>query len=109
VSLTVSWSLVAERDRHYMRMLGTRGSGAIAPLGVYKEVETGQIIDVTPNVSLGRENLYTASYRQELTHFVAVARGEKDEPLPREQVQIMKVVEMAYRSVAEKREVGIDE
>jgi predicted dehydrogenase len=109
VSLTVSWSLVAERDRHYMRMLGTRGSGAIAPLGVYKEVETGQIIDVTPNVSLGRENLYTASYRQELTHFVAVARGEKKEPLPREQVQIMKVVEMAYRSVEEKREVGIDE
>jgi predicted dehydrogenase len=109
ISLTVSWSLVAERDRHYMRMLGTRGSGAISPLAVYKEVETGQIIDVTPNVSLGRENLYTASYRQELTHFVAVARGEKEEPLPREQVQIMKVVEMAYRSVEEKREVSIDE
>jgi predicted dehydrogenase len=109
VSLTVSWSLVAERDRHYMRMLGTRGSGAIAPLGVYKEVETGQIIDVTPSITLARENLYTASYRQELTHFVAVARGEKQEPLPREQVQIMKVVQMAYRSAAEKREVSIDE
>jgi predicted dehydrogenase len=109
ISLTVSWSLVAERDRHYMRMLGTRGSGAISPLAVYKEVETGQIIDVTPNVSLGRENLYTASYRQELSHFVAVARGEKDEPLPREQVQIMKVVELAYRSVEEKREISVDE
>jgi predicted dehydrogenase len=107
VSLTVSWSLVAERDRHYMRMLGTRGSGAIAPLGVYKEVETGQIIDVTPVVSLGRENLYTASYRAELAHFVNAARGGEASPLPREQVQIMKIVEKAYQSYQEKREVEI--
>ena len=107
VSLTVSWSLVAERDRHYMRLLGTRGSGAISPLGVYKEVETGQIIDVTPSVSLGRENLYTASYRAELTHFVKAARSGDPEPLPREQVQIMKVVECAYRSAEENREVDL--
>jgi predicted dehydrogenase len=107
VSLTVSWSLVAERDRHYMRMLGTRGSGAIAPLAVYKEVETGQMIDVTPSVSLGRENLYTASYRQELSHFVAVAQGVMEEPLPHEQVQIMRVIGAAYRSHEEKREVEL--
>jgi predicted dehydrogenase len=107
ISLTVSWSLVAERDRHYMRMLGTRGSGAISPLAVFKEVETGQIIDVTPNVSLGRENLYTASYRHELTHFVRVATGDVEEPPPREQVQIMRIVEAAYRSAAEKREVEL--
>jgi predicted dehydrogenase len=107
ISLTVSWSMVAERDRHYMRMLGTRGSGAIAPLGVYKEIETGQIIDVTPNVAHGRENLYTASYRQELSHFVAVARGAAEEPLPREQVQIMRIVQAGYRSFEEKREVEV--
>jgi predicted dehydrogenase len=107
ISLTVSWSLVAERDRHYLRMLGTRGSGAISPLAVFKEIETGQMIDVTPNVSLGRENLYTASYRQELTHFIRVATGESDEPLPREQVQVMRIVEAAYRSFTEKREVEL--
>src|SRR5687767_15610481 len=107
ISLSVSWSLVAERDRHYMRLLGTRGSGAISPLGVYKEVETGQIIDVTPSVSLGRENLYTASYRAELTHFVKAARSGDPEPLPREQVQIMKVVECAYRSAEENREIEL--
>jgi predicted dehydrogenase len=107
ISLTVSWSLVAERDRHYMRMLGTRGSGAISPLAVYKEVETGQMIDVTPAITLGRENLYTASYRRELNHFVAVARGEIEEPLPREQVDIMRVVQAAYRSFLEKREIEL--
>jgi predicted dehydrogenase len=107
ISLTVSWSLVAQRDRQYMRMLGTRGSGAISPLAVYKEVETGQTIDVTPTVSLGKENLYTASYRQELSHFVAVCRGEASERLPHEQVQIMKIVEAGYRSFEEKREIEI--
>jgi predicted dehydrogenase len=107
ISLTVSWSLVAERDRHYMRMLGTRGSGAISPLAVFKEVETGQMIDVTPNVPLTRENLYTASYRQELTHFVKVATGAASEPLPYEQVQIMKIVEAGYRSFVEKREIEL--
>jgi predicted dehydrogenase len=107
ISLTVSWSLVAERDRHYMRMLGTRGSGAISPLAVFKEVETGQMIDVTPNVPVSRENLYMASYRSELTHFVRVATGEVEEPLPREQIQIMRIVEAAYRSATERREVEL--
>jgi predicted dehydrogenase len=107
ISLTVSWSLVAERDRHYMRMLGTRGSGAISPLAVYKEMETGQIVDVTPNVSLGRENLYTASYRAELKHFTAAARGEMPRELPHEQRQIMRIVEAAYRSAQENREIEI--
>jgi predicted dehydrogenase len=109
ISLTVSWSLVAERDRHYLRMLGTRGSGAISPLAVYKEVESGQIIDVTPSVNLGRENLYTDSYRRELTHFVNAALGIEEEPLPREQIGIMRAVEACYRSHAEKREVRLDE
>ncbi|HUF51582.1 MAG TPA: Gfo/Idh/MocA family oxidoreductase [Longimicrobiales bacterium] len=107
ISLTVSWSLVADRDRHYMRMLGTRGSGAISPLGVYKEMEMGQIVDVTPPVSSGRENMYTASYRAELTHFTAVARGDLQEPPPREQLMVMKVVEAGYRSFHEKREVEL--
>jgi len=104
VSLTMSWSLVAERDRHYMRMLGTRGSAAIQPLAVYKEVETG-LIDVTPNITLGRENLYTASYRQELTHFGRAARGEEAVPPPAEQVELMRIIALAYRSAREGREI----
>jgi predicted dehydrogenase len=104
ISLTVSWSLVADRDRHYMRLLGTRGSGAIAPLAVYKEVEHA-LLDVTPNVPPGRENLYTASYRQEMEMFVQVIRGERALELPREQIELMRLVALAYRSAEEKREV----
>ena len=76
VSLSLSWSLVAERDRHYMRLLGTRGSGSIQPLAVYKELEHG-MLDVTPHVPPGRENLYTASYREELIDFVETVRGRR--------------------------------
>lgn len=104
VSLTVGWSLVAERDRHYLRLLGTRGSGAMSPLAVFKEVETG-LLDVTPNITPGRENLYTASYRQEMQHFIDVVRGEESLGSPQEQVEIMRLVALAYQSAKEKREI----
>lgn len=104
ISLTVGWSLVAERDRHYLRLLGTRGSGAMSPLAVFKEVETG-LLDVTPNIAPGRENLYTASYRQEMEHFMACVRGEEKLPAPREQVEILRLVALAYRSAEERREI----
>ena len=104
ISLTLSWSLVAERDRHYMRLLGTRGSGAIQPLAVFKEVETG-LLDVTPTISFGRENLYTASYRKELEHFVRCLRAGEVVPPPRDQVELMRIIALAYRSATERREI----
>src|SRR5688572_783835 len=106
VSLSLSWSLVAPRDRHYMRLLGTRGSGSIQPLQVHKEIDQG-ILDVTPQVEASRENMYTASYRDELEDFVETARGNRPSTIPREQVYLMKLVELAYVSAAEKREVEV--
>jgi predicted dehydrogenase len=106
VSLSLSWSLVAERDRHYMRLLGTRGSGSIQPLAVYKELEHG-MLDVTPHIPPGRENLYTASYREELTDFVETAKGNRPYSPPVEQVQLMRIVAAAYQSAAERREVEL--
>ena len=106
LSLSLSWSLVAERDRHYMRLLGTRGSGSIQPLAVYKEIEHG-MLDVTPQVPPGRENMYTASYREELTDFIETALGSRPYTPPAEQVQLMRIVAAAYRSASEKREIEI--
>lgn len=104
ITLTVSWSLVADRDRHYMRVLGTRGSGAIGPLGVFKEVEHG-LLDVTPSLTAVRENVYTTSYRAELSHFAAACKGTVEQELPREQIELMRIVELAYRSAVEGREI----
>ncbi|HSL71127.1 MAG TPA: Gfo/Idh/MocA family oxidoreductase [Longimicrobiales bacterium] len=104
ISLSLSWSLVAERDRHYMRLLGTRGSGSIQPLTVHKEIEHG-ILDVTPQLPASNENIYTASYRAELEDFIATARGEKVGQLPVEQVELMRLVGLAYQSAREEREI----
>jgi predicted dehydrogenase len=104
ITFAVSWNLIAERDRQYMRFLATRGSAAISPLAVYKEVEHG-LLDVTPHMQPGRENVYTASYRQELAHFIEVAAGRQPVVPPREQVELMRVVELAYQSARERREV----
>lgn len=106
ISISLSWSLVAAGDRHYMRMLGTRGSGSIQPLQVHKEIEQG-MLDVTPQVPASRENLYTASYREELTDFVETARGNRVREVPREQVELMKLVALAYQSAEEKREIEV--
>ncbi|MGH7501399.1 MAG: Gfo/Idh/MocA family protein [Longimicrobiales bacterium] len=105
ISLTLSWSLVAERDRHYMRLLGTRGSGAIQPLAVFKEVDNG-LLDVTPNISFGRENPYTASYRKELEFFVRAVRSHETVAPPRDQIDLMRIIALAYQSAKERREVA---
>ena len=104
ISISVSWSLVATRDRHYMRLLGTRGSGAISPLGVYKELDAA-LVDVTPSLPSSKENLYTASYRQEMQTFLETIRGERPLELPREQIELMRLVALAYRSAEERREI----
>ena len=104
ITLTVSWSLVADRDRHYMRLLGSRGSGAIAPLGVFKEVEHG-LLDVTPVLAGGRENVYNTSYRNQLSQFAAACLGQVEQQLPRDQVGLMRLVGCAYQSALEGREI----
>jgi predicted dehydrogenase len=105
ISITLSWSLVSQRDRHYMRLLGSRGTAAIQPLAVYKEIENGGLIDVTPSVAVSRENMYTASYRAELAHFMRVVRGEDTVEPPRDQIELMKLIALAYRSAEERREI----
>lgn len=106
ISLSLSWSLIAGGDRHYMRLMGTRGSGSIQPLQVHKEIDQG-ILDVTPMVAPSKENMYTASYRDELEDFVETARGRRPYEVPRDQVHLMEIVAAAYRSAAEEREVEL--
>lgn len=107
ISLTVSWSLVAERDRHYMRLLGTHGSAMIQPLAVYKEADTG-LLDVTPKLPPpGRENAYTASYRNQLTEFVRAVRGAVKHEPPREQAMLMRIINRAYQAAREGRQIEV--
>lgn len=104
VNLEVTWGLLSDRERQYVHVLGSGGSGSLGPLKVYKELDSG-LTDVTPQLAPGRENQYTASYRQELAAFLDVVRGEQENRTPREQVTLMSVTEAAYRSAETGAEV----
>lgn len=106
ISVQVTWSLLGDRDRHHVRLLGTAGTASTEPLRVMKESEQG-VLDVTPQIAPGRENAYTASYREELRHFVAAALGTVRPALPREQVEVMRIVEKVYESADRGAEVTL--
>lgn len=104
ISIDVTWSLLGERDRHAVRVFGSAGTASIQPLRVFKEVEHATL-DVTPQVAVGEENPYTASYREQLLQFVTAARADAPSDPPREQVQLMRLVSHVYQSAAKGREV----
>ncbi|UCC72382.1 MAG: Gfo/Idh/MocA family oxidoreductase [Gemmatimonadota bacterium] len=102
--IEVSWDLAAMRDRHMLVALGELGMGSLSPFMVQRETD-GKVIDVTPRLAPGIENMYTASYRRELDYFFNVVRGDRDEPLPTEQEKLMGIVDACYRSSREGREI----
>jgi predicted dehydrogenase len=106
VNLECTWNLLAQRDRQYLHLLGSNGSGSLSPLAVFKQMPAG-LVEVTPQIPAARENLFTASYRNELSQFVDVVRGERTPDPPREHLVLMRLVEAAYRSATERREIEL--
>lgn len=106
ISVQVTWSLLGDRDRHHVRLLGTAGTASTEPLKVIKEAEQG-MLDVTPQIAPGRENAYTASYREELRQFVMAAAGSARADLPHEQIEVMRIVERVYQSADKGSEVKV--
>ena len=109
-SVEVSWSLFADADRHYARVMGTDGSGLFPPLEIQKQLG-GRPMNVTPRQPRprGGENPFTNAYRRLLDQFVRAAAGECDIPPPTEQVHLMEVMQAAYRSAELGREVALGE
>ncbi len=106
VSIQVTWNLHAERDRHHIRVFGTAGSASTHPLAVWKEGEHG-MLNVTPQIPSGPENEYTASYREELRHFITRALAGEVAPLPHEQVELMRVVRRVYEAGGKGKELRL--
>ena len=105
LSVDVSWDLVAREDRHTVFALGSSGSGSLSPFLINREVEEGVVVEATPRLATPKENVFTASYRRELEHFLAVVRGASEPRLPSEQATLMGIVDACYRSAKEGREV----
>jgi predicted dehydrogenase len=97
VNLDVTWSLLADRERQYLQVIGSEGSGYFAPLKVFRDSENG-LQNVTPAPRELEENPFTASYREELAQFVAAVQQGDSIPPPTEHVVLMRILEAAYRS-----------
>ncbi len=108
MTLEVSNRYFAAEDRYYVRVMGTEGSGSLPPLEVFRQVG-GRPMDVTPRQPRprGGENPYTNAYRRLLDDFVRQITGLRDIALPQEQVEVMRIIEAAYQSAEEGREVEL--
>ncbi len=102
--IAVSWDLAAIEDRNNLVALGSQGYGSLSPFVVQKETG-GKVVDVTPRLGPGVENVYRASYRRELDYFMGAVRGEREEPLPEEQSILLDIIDACYRSSEEGREI----
>lgn len=106
ISVEVSSHFFAGSDRYYARVMGTEGSASLPPLEIYKQLG-GRPLEVTPRQPRprGGENAYTNAYRRQLDHFVRAVTGRGKAELPTDQVTLMRLIELAYRSAEEGREV----
>jgi predicted dehydrogenase len=102
----VTWHHIGEGERFGLGLRGTKGTAGINPLHVWKELH-GVPTDVAPTGAIGRENAFTASYRAQWAHFLAVLRGEAKPFDNQEQLVIHRVLDAIYKSAAEGRDVSL--
>ncbi len=104
LSVDVSWRHLGEGERFWFDLVGSKGSAAIQPLRIIKDVH-GVPTDVTPTGAISRETQFAQSYRAEWTYFLAVIKGDVNAPPPRDQLLLQQVVDAVYRSADEGRDV----
>ena len=102
----ISWAYVGYEERWWFETLSSRGSARLAPLRVVKELNA-KPTDVSPGGAAARESSFNQSYRAELAHFLSVVSEETPYEAPTDQVILHKVIEAAYRSADERKEVKL--
>jgi predicted dehydrogenase len=104
VFLDVTWRHIGEGERFGVGLRGTKGTAAVNPLKVWKELH-GTPTDVAPTGSGSRENPFVASFRAEWAHFQAVVAGDVKPPSLQEHVTLHRVLDAIYRSAQDGRDV----
>ncbi|MCA9783624.1 MAG: Gfo/Idh/MocA family oxidoreductase [Calditrichaeota bacterium] len=98
IHLDASWSLLPEENKTYGYFFGSKGSAFMNPLRITREA-AGQRYSMTPATLPKGADLYTESYRSQLSHFAEVIRnGSTDDDQLAQTLQVMKVVDAIYRS-----------
>ncbi len=106
IFLDVTWHHVGEGERFGLGLRATKGTAGINPLHVWKELH-GVPTDVAPTGAISRENAFTASYRAEWAHFLAILRGEAKPFDNAEQLTLHRILDAVYKSAAEGKDVEL--
>ncbi|MBI3981462.1 MAG: Gfo/Idh/MocA family oxidoreductase [Gemmatimonadetes bacterium] len=105
IFVDVARDFVGDAERLWLDLLGKTGSASINPLRLYQEAR-GTPSNVTPAGASGREDAFTASYRAEWAHFLAIARGQLEAPDLSDQLLLHRALEAVYRSADQGRDVA---
>jgi predicted dehydrogenase len=104
--LEVGWTLLFEKDFTYFNVYGSDGVGLLNPLKI-KKLEDNRVKDITP-LSVPKHPVKT-SYQGLIGCFVKAIREKRlVENTWEEAYTIAKIVDAAYRSAEEKKEIYLD-
>ena len=103
-SIDVSWAYVGQEERWWFEVISSKGSARLSPLRVVKQLN-GRAVNVSPSGAAARESAFLQSYRAELTHFIALLKGDAKYDPAVDQLQVMDVMDAIYRSAEEGREI----
>jgi predicted dehydrogenase len=104
IFVDVTWRHIGEGERFGVGLRGSKGTAGINPLQVWKELN-GIPQDVSPTGSLSRVNSFSASFRAQWAHFLAVIAGDAELPPLTEHLTLLRVLEAIYRSDTDGKEV----
>ncbi len=104
--LEVGWTLLFEKDFTYFNLYGTDGVGLLNPLKI-KKLENKRVKDITPiNVP---KHPVKDSYHGLIDCFVkAIREKHLKENTWKDAYKIAKIIDAAYRSAEEKKEIHLD-
>ena len=100
----VTWHHLGEGERFGVGLRGSKGTAAINPLTVWKEMNW-MPMDVSPTASGSRENAFTASFRAEWAHFEAAIAGEVRLAPLQDHLVLHRILDAIYKSAEEGRDV----
>lgn len=108
LQLDCSWGLRADRDVVYTYVDGSQAAARLPGLTLTQVGREGLEISALVKDADPR-SIYGASFRTQLQQFVNMLRGELEPAsTAAEAVRVMEVVDLVYRSAAERREIRFD-
>jgi predicted dehydrogenase len=101
--LRTSWAAHVDQETFNVRVLGTEAGLTTIPPTIYKN-HAGMTVDEKLNV------VESPQHNRQMAHWLRVVEG-KEAPLvkPAETLNVQRIIEAAYRSAAEGREITISE